>query len=135
MAKAAVKKIPHDIEYRVLGNAFGLLIALGGLLPGAMVSQRSFRYWQEDIVPLALLAFMGYRLFTGFMDTMTAYRDVPHHPLHHREPPHEHVQSDQAVVAQLAAPKTPNYTDEQVVEEVVKRIEAQKAEKAKKNKS
>jgi len=132
MAKAAaVKRIPHDIEYRVLGNAFGLMIASGGLLAGAMVSQRSFLYWREDIVPLGLLVFMGYRLFTGFMDTMTACQLAPHHPIHPSPPPHEQVQPDPAVMAQIAAPK-PAFSSEQVVEEVVKRIEAQKADQAKK---
>jgi hypothetical protein len=132
MAKAAVgTKIPQDIEYRVIGNAFGLLIASGGLLAGAMVSQRSFQYWQEDIVPLGLLVFMGYRLFTGLVSTMTAYQDAPHHPRKSSPTQNEKVRPDPAVMAKLSAPN-PTFTTEQVVDEVVKRIEAQKAEQAKK---
>lgn len=136
MAKAAtVHKIPHDIEYKVIGNAFGLLIAMGGLLAGAMVSERSLEYWRDDIMPLALLAIMGFRLMRSFMTTMTVYQNAPPPPPRpaHPAPPREAVQPDQAVVAQL--PETPpGYTPEQVVEEVVKRIEAQKAEQARKNK-
>ena len=38
MANAAVEiKVPADIEYRVIGNAFGLMIACGGLLGRMMV--------------------------------------------------------------------------------------------------
>lgn len=131
MAKEAAQiKIPDDIEYRVIGNAFGLLIASGGLLAGAMVSQRSLDYWREDIVPLGLALFMGLRLWRSMLSTMILYQNVPQHP---RKPAQrENVRSEPAVVAQL--PPTPGYSPEQVVDEVVKRIEAQKAEQARKNK-
>src|SRR6185369_15500973 len=122
MAKSAVvKKIPHDIEYRVIGNAFGLLIALGGLLAGAMVSQHSIAYWHEDIVPLGLLVYMGIQLLRNFMANMTVYQYVPHPPVHHSQPRHENVQADNVVIAQIpelpAMPK--ELSPEQVVEEVV----------------
>lgn len=126
--EAAQIKIPDDIEYRVIGNALGLLIASGGLLAGAMVSQRSLAYWREDIVPLGLLLFMGVRLVRSLVATMVLYQNVPHHP---RKPAkRENVHPESVALAQL--PATPTYTSEQVVEEVVKRIEAQKAEQARK---
>lgn len=128
MAKEAAQiKIPEDIEYRVIGNAFGLLIASGGLLAGAMVSQRSLEYWREDIVPLGLLLFMGVQLVRSLVATMLLYQNMPHpRPLKR-----ENIRSEPAVVAQL--PAVPNYTPEQVVEEVARRIEAQKAEQARKS--
>ena len=130
MAGESVKtlKIPDDIEYRVLGNAFGLLIALAGLLGGTMLNQRSFEYWMDDLVPLLFSAYMAFRLFRNFIATMTLYQDAPPH---HR-PAAQRVQADQLAYAQL--PSVPSYSAEQVVEEVAKRIEAQKMEAQKKNK-
>lgn len=139
MAKAAAQvkhvKVPADIEYKVIGNAFGLMIATGGLLAGSMVSERSLEYWRDDIMPLALLAIMGFLLFRSFMTTMTVYQQVPQPPPRPAQsaPPRETVQPDQTVVAQLPG-TPPGYTPDQVVEEVVKRIEAQKAEQIKKHK-
>ncbi len=77
MAKTAEVKIPDDIEYRVIGNAFGLLIASAGLLAGEMLRLRSFDYWLDDIVPLLLLIWMGFRLYRNFLSTMNAYQDAP----------------------------------------------------------
>jgi len=130
MAGASVKtlKIPDDIEYRVIGNAFGLLISLAGLLGGTMLNQRSFEYWMDDLVPLLFASYMAFRLFRNFIATMTLYQDAA--PRRHQ--PAQRVQADQPAFAQL--PSVPSYTAEQVVEEVAKRIEAQKADAQKKNK-
>lgn len=131
MASESVKtiKIPEDIEYRVIGNAFGLLIALAGLLGGSMLNQRSFEYWMDDLVPLVFSAYMAFRLFRNFMSTMTLYQDAPPR----RRPATQRVPSDQSAFAQL--PAVPSYSAEQVVSEVAKRIEAQKNDAIKKNKS
>jgi len=131
MAGETVKtiKIAEDIEYRVIGNAFGLLIAMAGLLGGTMLNQRSFEYWMDDLVPLVFSAYMAFRLFRNFIATMTLYQGAA--PL--RRPATQRVQADQQTAfAQL--PAVPSYTAEQVVEEVAKRIEAQKLEAQKKNK-
>lgn len=127
--QAVVTKIPQDIEYRVIGNVLCLLIAAGGLLAGAMVTERSFDYWREDIVPLGLLVFIGFRLFRNLTATMVLYQDAP--PLHPRAASvRENVEAEILAMPQL--PQVPGYTPDQVVEEVVKRIEAQKAEQARK---
>ena len=134
MAKTAEIKIPDDIEYRVIGNSFGLLIASAGLLAGEMVRLRSFDYWLNDIMPLLFLIWMGFRLYRNFISTILAYRDVPTPPAVTRDRQiRETIKSEKAAVAQIAT-KT-GYTAEQVVEEVSKRIEAQKAEAMKRNKS
>ena len=134
MAKAAEIKIPDDIEYRVIGNAFGLLIASAGLLAGEMIRLRSFDYWLNDIMPLLLMIWMGYRLYRNFISTILAYQDVTASPAVARDQQiRETLKSEKTAVAQIAS-KT-GYTAEQVVEEVSKRIEAQKAEAMKKNKS
>jgi hypothetical protein len=127
MAKTIEVKIPDDIEYRVIGNAFGLLIASAGLLAGEMLRLRSFDYWRDDIVPLLLLIWMGFRLFRNFLSTMSAYQDVPA-----QVPRPSPIQNEQVIVGQI--PAKPSYSPEKVVEEVAKRIEAQKAEALKKNK-
>lgn len=121
-------KIPADIEYRVIGNAFGLMIACGGLLAGSMMSERSLDYWREDIVPLVLAFFLAYRLMRNLLTTMIVYQAPPKA----RPAPvsKENIQRVHATVAQL--PESASYTPEQVVEEVAKRIEAQKAANQKK---
>lgn len=131
MANESIEiKILHEIEYKVIGNLFGVMIAAGGLLAGTMVSQRSFEYWQEDIVLIVLLAFMSHNLLRSLLAAITAYQVVPVRP----KPVvrRESVQPDQTVVAQIPAPV--KYTEEQVLNEVAKRIETQKAEAMKKNK-
>lgn len=131
MANEAVGiKVLQEIEYKVIGNAFGVLIASGGLLAGTMVSHRSFEYWQEDIVLIGLLAIMAFSLMRSFVAAMTAYQVMPAHS--RPAPLRENIQPDQVVVAQIPAPA--KYTAEQVLDEVAKRIEAQKAEAMKKNK-
>lgn len=130
MASESVKtlKIPDDIEYRVIGNTFGLLIASAGLVGGTMLNQRSFEYWMDDLVPLVFAGYMAFRLFRNFIATMTLYQDST--PLHRSAA--QRVQAEQVAYAQL--PSAPSYSAAQVVEEVAKRIEAQKAEAQKKNK-
>lgn len=131
MAKTVEVKIPEDIEYRVIGNAFGLLIVSAGLLAGEMVRLRSFDYWLNDIVPLLLVLWFVLKLYRGFLATMIAYQDeAPLANVVRDRQIRETLKSEQAAVAQISA-KT-GYTAEQVVEQVAKRIEAQKAEKMKK---
>lgn len=133
MAKTVEVKIPEDIEYRVISNAFGLLIASAGLLGGEMIRQRSFDYWLDDIVPLLFVVWLAWRLYRNFLSTMVAYQEVNLPPALLRERQiRETLKFDPAAVAQITA-KT-GYTAEQVVEEVAKRIEAKKLEAAKKNK-
>jgi hypothetical protein len=133
VAKTVEIKIPDDIEYRVIGNAFGLLIASAGLLAGEMLRQRSFDYWLDDIVPLLLFLWMGFRLFRNFLSTMNAYHDfVPPAAVVRDRQIRETLKSEHVAVAQITE-KT-GFTADQVVAEVAKRIEAQKAETMKKNK-
>lgn len=131
MAKSVEIKIPDDIEFRVIGNAFGVLIASAGLLAGEMLRLRSFDYWLDDIVPLLLLLWMTYRLFRNFLSTMNAYQDISvqeGHPSQNTSP----VRNEHVIAGQI--PAKPSYSAEKVVEEVAKRIEAQKADALKKNK-
>jgi len=134
VAKTVEIKIPDDIEYRVIGNMFGFLIASAGLLAGEMVRLRSFDYWLNDIVPLSLLIWIVFRMYRNFLSTMTAYQDMtpPASVLRDRSIK-EVLKSEPAVVAQIASKN--GYSAEQVVAEVAKRIEAQKADALKKNKS
>lgn len=131
MAKSVEIKIPDDIEFRVIGNAFGVLIASAGLLAGEMIRLRSFDYWLDDIVPLLLLFWMTFRLFRNFLSTMNAYQDVPQQGMH-PAPSASPIKNEQVATAQISA--KPSYSAEKVVEEVAKRIEAQKADALKKNK-
>lgn len=136
MARQKVINIQGDIEYRVIANAFGLLISSAGLLGGAMVNQRSFDYWLEDIVPIVLSLFLGYRLFRNVILTIIAYKDelTPAEVAAKRERrAKEELSADQAIIAQIAA-STPHLSEQQVMEEVAKRIESRKLDALKKNK-
>lgn len=134
VAKTVEIKIPSDIEFRVISNAFGLLIASAGMLAGEMVRLRSFDFWLDDIVPLLLLIWMCFRLYRNFLSTITAYQDfIPPTAESRDRQIRETLRSEKATVAQISS-KT-GYTAEQVVEEVAKRIETQKAEALKKSKN
>lgn len=132
MAKTAEIKISADIEYRVISNAFGLLVASAGLLSGAMVRERSLEYWMSDIVPLVIVAWLLFRLFRNFLATMIAYHDTPTAAAQGQQRIREAVRAEKATVGQITA--RTGYTEEQVLEEVAKRIEAKKAEAMKTNK-
>lgn len=139
MAKTVAVKIPDDIEYRVISNVFGLLIASAGLLAGEMVRQRSFDFWLNDIVPLLLLSWIGFRLYRNFLSTLSAYQDVPA-STQQPTPSASPLKSENVIAGQLTALPTqpsskPSFTAEQAVEEVAKRIEAQKAAALKKSKA
>lgn len=133
MAKTAELKIPADIEFRVIGNAFGLLISSAGLLAGSMVRERSFDYWLDDIVPLAIVLWLLFRFFRNLLSTVTVYRDAP--PLIQRArsaaAAATAISPEQVVMGQIPARTVP--TPEQVVEEVARRIDAKKADAEKKN--
>lgn len=131
MAKTAELKIPADIEFRVIGNAFGLLIASAGLLAGTMVRERSFDYWLDDIVPLAIIFWLLFRFFRNLLSTVTLYRNaLP--PVHRASSGATVISPEQVVMGQIPARTVP--TPEQVVEEVARRIDAKKADAEKKNK-
>jgi hypothetical protein len=135
MASEAVgSKQPQDIEIVVIGNAFCLLIASAGLLAGSMTANLSLEYWREDIVALAITAVMGIRLLRSLMDAMTLYQETPRVRHHHRTEAQErvNVQPEGVVMAQI--PAVSSFSPDQVVEEVVKRIETQKADAVKNSK-
>lgn len=131
MAKTVEMKIPEDIEFYVIGNLFGLLIASAGLLAGEMLRLRSFDYWQNDIIPLLLVIWMGFRLFRNFLSTMNAYQHVPEQGQRPAAGT-PNIQGEQVIAGLI--PAKPSFSADKVVEEVAKRIEAQKAEAIKKNK-
>jgi hypothetical protein len=131
VAKTLEIKIPSDIEFRVIGNFFGLLIASAGLLAGTMVNQRSFDYWLDDIVPLAFVAWMCFRLYRNFLSTMAAYPDVDLPDLSKGSSATQ-VNSEPVVAGRIAAKTVP--TADQVLDEVAKRIEAKKKAATENNK-
>jgi len=118
-------KIADDIEYRVIGNAMGLLIASAGLLAGEMVRQRSFEYWPNDSVPLLFVCWMAFRLYRNFLSTMVAYQDyVPPSAVVRDRKIREALKAEQAVVGEISA--RTGLSEEEVAAEVSKRIEANK---------
>lgn len=132
MAKTVQIKIPSDIEYRVIGNAFGLMFASAGLLAGAMVQQRSFDYWREDIVALLIVAWLGFRLFRNMLSTMMLYKDQPPLRPRHQVSGASQVMPEQVIAGQIPAVTVPSA--DQVVEEVARRIEAKRMKAEQSNK-
>jgi ABC-type nickel/cobalt efflux system permease component RcnA len=127
VAKTEVKtveiKIADDIEYRVISNAFGLLIASAGLLAGEMVRMRSFEYWLHDIVPLLLILWMVFRLYRNFLSTMVAYHDyVPSPAVLRDRKIRTALKAEQAAVAQISAQT--GLSEEEVAAEVSRRAGA-----------
>jgi len=127
VAKAQVKtveiKIADDIEYRVISNAFGLLIASAGLLAGEMVRMRSFEYWLHDIVPLLFVLWMAFRLYRNFLSTMVAYHDyVPSPAVLRDRKIRAALKAEQAAVAQISAQT--GLSEEEVAAEVSRRAGA-----------
>ena len=135
MASEAVGiKQPQEIEIAVIGNAFCLLIAAAGLLAGSMTANLSLAYWREDIVVLAITAVMGIRLLRNLMDVVMLYQETPQ-VLHHNRAETQgpvNVQPEGVVMGQI--PAVSSFSQDQMIEEVVKRIELKKTEAAKKNK-
>lgn len=132
MAKTVELKIPADIEYQAIGDAFGLMIASAGLMAGTMVQQRNFDYWQEDIATLLIVAWFAYRLFRDLLSTMTAYKDLPPRRPIRINSEAASVMPQQVIAGQLPAMTLP--TADQVVEEVAKRIDVKRFKAQKANK-
>ena len=141
MATTAGMKLIEGIECRVYGNVLGMLIAFGGLLAGVMASERSLAYWREDIIPIGLLVIIGYRLSCNCMVILNSClmaepvlppQNSQHSPSSNRSVSKETIEREHAAVAQL--PEASQMSAEKVVEQVVKKIEEQKAEAAKRNK-
>jgi hypothetical protein len=135
MASEAVgSKQPQDMEITVIGNAFCLLIASAGLLAGSMAANLSLDYWREDIVALAITAVMGIRLLRSLMDVMSLYQETPQVRHHLQAEARERVNVQPEGVVKAQIPAVSSFSPDQVVDEVIKRIETQKAEAEKKNK-
>ena len=121
---AGLQQVPDGPEFRLLGNLFGVMIALAGLLAGTMMRERSFDYWLEDIVPLMILAITlrglllnAISLFQSSMaydEKMEMLNKVMAQ------------QSAQSVVPDMELPlltKKREYSEEEVLEAVSKRIQ------------
>ncbi|GEM_PF-463554 len=145
MAGAAIEnqpgniKIHDDIELAFIGNIFALLIAAGGLLGGSMFTEKSFDYWRQDVVPVIISVIILYRIFKNCLDMLRIYLlkepDIPARASAGGSTDSvvtkERIEQEHAAIAQL--PNAMSMSPEKVVEEVVKRIEAQKAEAKRKN--
>lgn len=126
---AVVKHSGEGLEFKIIGSFFGLMIACAGLLAGTMMTGKSLDYWYEDIVPLGLAIIMGFRLLRGLTVTIGAI-PVEAHPHAKRQAGRATVKSEQVAMGRLPSQTSANYSPEEVVEQVVKRIEAQKAAQA-----
>lgn len=124
-------------EYRVLANLFGVLLGCAGLLAGTMVRERSFDYWQSDLVPLLILLFTCRGLLKSSMDLMRENMIY----LEKKKQIDRFLAKQSEILSPEAGgemPKLaakPHYTEEEVLEAVSKRIEQQREEALRKNKA
>ncbi len=125
-------------EYKVLASLFGLMLASAGLLAGTMFRERSFEYWKDDLISLLLLFFSG----RGFlMNSMQLARESMIYSEKKRImdsflAKQEEVLNDgnEPVAGQtLIAPKK-NYSEEEVLEAVSKKIQDQRDKAIRENK-
>lgn len=124
-------------EFRFLGNLFGALMACAGLLAGTMLRERSFDYWLEDIVPLLLLIFTLRGLIKSAMELAkdSIYYEEQKKQVVAAMAKQQEMSSTMAGV-EMELPRIsakPQYSEEEVLEAVSKRIEQQHAKGAKKN--
>lgn len=123
-AKTLEIKVPDDIEYRIIGDLIGVLLSSAGLLGGTMMVQTSIDYWFEDVVPLVLVVFFGYRLFRRIITYVTACQLTPMRavPVTSQRPPAEPATSTQG-----KGGGGREMSPEEVVAGVMKRIDEKRA--------
>ncbi len=142
MANKVEKSKPgytEGAEFRFLGNLFGALMASAGLLAGIMVQERSFDYWLEDIVSLALLAITMRGMIKSALDLAgdsIFYEDQKKQVLEalakHDEMNEKMANEFDTQMPRLTA--KPKYSEEEVLNAVSQRIAQKREDAVKKNK-
>lgn len=122
-AKTLEITVPDDIEYRIIGDLIGVLMASAGLLGGTMMVQASIDYWLEDVVPLVLLIFFGYRLFRRLITFVTACQLTPVR----RVPVTSQRSSSEPATSTQSKSAGREMSPEEVVAGVMKRIDEKRA--------
>lgn len=137
--QAGVQMVSDGPEFRFIGHLLGALIASAGLLAGTMMRERSFDYWLEDIVPLALLAITlrGVLLNAVELAKLTIIHNENLEMLREAEARQQAYLSKAAQIetelAHMPAKKH-GYSEEEVLEAVSKRLQEKKDEAMKHNK-
>lgn len=135
MAAKKSEGYTEGAEFNFIGSLLGVMLALIGLAVGNMARELSFDYWMEDIVPLVLLLIMMRGLFkSGFAlatDSMffNEQKKMIQSALADQQQFATAVPETMPVVAK---PKMKQeYTEEEVLEAVSKRIEERRKDAAK----
>ena len=128
----ATVELSNGPEYRVLGNLFGVLLACSGLLVGTMMRERSLDYWQSDLVPLLILLITGRGLLKSSMDLLRdsmVYAEKKQMVDTFLSKQNDVLTPDLGELPKLST--KPQYSEEEVLEAVSKRIEEQRGKAAK----
>lgn len=139
--KKDVDLVEDGPEFSFLGNLFGMLIASAGLLAGTMMRERSFDYWLEDIVPILLLVitFRGVLVSSIALARISILHDEKMDMLI-QEMAKKNIMDAQAGAAPdmemplLTKKKQQDYSEEEVLEAVSRRLQEKKDESMRKNK-
>lgn len=124
---STLTQVSDGPEYRVLANLFGLLLGLSGLLAGTMLREGSVDYWQHDLVPLLILLVTGRGLLKSSMDLLREsmiYAEKKHIVDAFLKKQAEVLTPEPGEMARLTT--KPQYSEEEVLEAVSKRIEQQR---------
>jgi ABC-type nickel/cobalt efflux system permease component RcnA len=134
MASETAEKITvsDGPEFRMMGNLFGIIIALGGLLVGTMFKERSFDYWMDDLVPLIILFFSSYRFYRNAIDLA---REAAIYTQHKEQVFAAMARAATHVNDEMELPKLaakPQFSEEEVLDAVTRRIQENRATSDKK---
>lgn len=138
--KQDTQMVEDGPEFSFLGNLFGMLIASAGLLAGTMMRERSFDYWLEDIVPLLLfvITFRGVLVSSISLARISIVHDEKMDLLI-QEMAKKNIMDAQAgalpdMEIPLLTKKKQDYSEEEVLEAVSRRLQEKKEESMRKNK-
>lgn len=135
MAAKKSEGYTEGAEFNFIGSLLGLMLALTGLAVGNMVRERSLDYWMEDIVPLVLLFIMLKGLFkSGFaLVTDSMFFEEQKRMLKTALADQQQFASELPdTMPVISKPKKKQeFTEEEVLEAVSKRIEEKRKEAAK----
>lgn len=138
--KQDTQMVEDGPEFSFLGNLFGMLIASAGLLAGTMMRERSFDYWLEDIVPLLLfvITFRGVLVSSISLARISIVHDEKMDLLIQEMAKKNIMDAQAGVLPDMEIPlltkKKQDYSEEEVLEAVSRRLQEKKEESMRKNK-
>lgn len=123
------KGFTEGAEFSFLGNLFGVMLSCTGLLAGSMVRERSFDYWLEDLMPLLLLLITARGVIRSGLDLINDSIFYEEQKKYAAEAlaMRSQLEEDELELPKIAPKSKTQYTEEEILEAVSKRIEQNRA--------